>query len=298
VCDADALALEKPSDVTRLTPADFAISDGHYGRTTAIYQCRSCGFLQCAETQDVVSYYQELEDPAYVESGPERAMQARGLLRLISRLLERSLGGLRLLDVGAGGGFLVEEARAIGVRAEGVEPSAWLCAQARGRGLPVHHGLLPHPDIRGPFDLVTLVDVIEHAPDPVHLLRQAAAAVKPGGFVVVVTPDVTSLAARLLGWRWWHFRVAHVGYFSPQTLERLLKRAGLASFRSARPGWVLPLSYLLERVESYLPRAIRLPRARRLTSISIPFNLRDSILVCARPTTGSAVSDPPAAGHA
>jgi len=295
VCDADALGLKKPSAVTHLTPADFAITDSHYGRTTAIYQCRSCGFLQCAEMQDVASYYQGLEDPAYVESGPERAMHARRLLRLISRLLGRSLAGLRLLDVGAGGGFLVEEARAIGLRAEGVEPSAWLCAQARSRGLPVHHGLLPHPDIGGHFDLVTLVDVIEHAPDPVHLLRQAAAAVEPGGCVVVVTPDVTSVAARLLGWRWWHFRVAHVGYFSPRTLGRLLDRAGLASFRSARPGWVLPLSYLLERVESYLPRAIRFPRARCLTSISIPFNLRDSIMVCARPTPGSSVSNPAAA---
>jgi SAM-dependent methyltransferase len=285
VCDADALALRKPSDVTHLTSADFAISDGRYGRTTAIYQCRSCGFLQCAETREVDSYYRELEDPAYVDSGPERSMQARRLLQLISRLLGRSLSGWRLLDIGAGGGFLVEEARAIGAHAEGVEPSAWLCARARGRGLPVHHGLLPHPDVRGHFDLVTLVDVIEHAPEPLDLLRQAAAAVKPGGFVILVTPDVTSVAARLLGWRWWHFRVAHVGYFSPLTLERLLRRAGLASFRSARPGWVLPLSYLLERVESYLPRGIRLPGARRLTSISIPFNLRDSILVCARPVS-------------
>jgi SAM-dependent methyltransferase len=286
VCDADALALKKPSDVTHLTPTDFAISDGRYGRTTAIYQCRTCGFLQCAETQDVVSYYRGLEDPAYFDSGPERAMQARRFLQRVSRLLGSDLTGRRLLDIGAGGGFLVEEARALGVRAEGVEPSAWLCAQARGRGLPVHQGVLPHPDIRGHFDLVTLVDVIEHAPDPINLLRQAAAVLGPGGSVIVVTPDVTSVAARLLGWRWWHFRVAHVGYFSPLTLERLLRRAGLASFRSARPGWVLPLSYLLERVEAYLPRGIRLPRARRVTSIPIPFNLRDSIMVCARAEPG------------
>jgi SAM-dependent methyltransferase len=282
VCNAEGLVLKKVSDVTDMQPADFAISDAHYGRTAAVYACPACGFLLCADVRDVAPYYQDLEDPAYIESRPERLLQARRLLRNMARLMERELTGLRLLDVGAGSGPLVEEALAIGVRAEGVEPSTWLCARATERGLPVHEGVLPHPDVHGPFDIVTLIDVIEHTSDPLNLLRQASAMLAPSGVVVLVTPDVKSVAARLLGWQWWHFRVAHVGYFSKDTLTRLGERAGLTITATIRPSWVLPLSYLLERTARYLPMVGRLARARWTASIAVPFNLRDSILVIGR----------------
>jgi SAM-dependent methyltransferase len=282
VCDAAGLTLRKRSDVERVTPGDFAISDARYGRTAAIYQCRRCGFLQCADLSDVVAQYENLEDPGYEASRPQRVLQARGLLETIRRVLGRDLRDLRLLDVGAGSGPLVEEALAWGIQAEGVEPSAWLGARAASRGLPVHQGTLPHANVRGSFDIVTLIDVIEHALRPLDLLRAAAACARPGGLVVLVTPDVRSLPARVMGWRWWHYRVAHVGYFSPETLDRLVRRAGLDPYATVRPGWVLPLSYLLERVEQYLPSFIRVPRGAWMSRMAVPFNLRDSLMVFAR----------------
>ena len=279
VCDSDALVLKKPSDIETFRPEDFAISDAHYGRTAAVYRCESCGFLECADMRDVVPYYQALEDHSYVDSRPERLLQSRRLLQSVTRLWGRRLSGLRLLDVGAGSGPLVEEALALGARAEGIEPSLWLRAHAVERGLRVHQGVLPHPDITGRFDVVTLVDVIEHTTDPLSLLQHASAVLETGGVLVIVTPDVRSAAARVLGWRWWHYRTAHVGYFSRATLSRLCARAGLKAGASTRPGWVLPLPYLLERVERYLP--FRLPRVRRFSSVAVPFNLRDSILLVA-----------------
>ncbi|MGE3274348.1 MAG: class I SAM-dependent methyltransferase [Vicinamibacterales bacterium] len=280
VCGSPDLTRRKASDVTDITSADFAISDAHYGRTAAIDACGACGFLQCSDMAAVVPYYEDLEDPAYLASRRERLLQSRRLLRAIGRLAGRELAGLRLLDVGAGSGPLVEEAGRLGMRAEGVEPSRWLCGHAREAGLAVHHGVLPHPDLVGPYDLVTLVDVIEHTTDPLQLLREAAALLAPDGRLVIVTPDVSSLAARLLGWRWWHFRLAHVGYFSTSTLERLCVRAGIAPAGRTRPDWVLPLSYLLERLERYVP--VRLPRLAWLDRAAVPFNLRDSILMLAR----------------
>ena len=280
VCDSDALTLVKPSDLDTMRPEDFAISDAHYGRTAAIYRCAGCGFLECADLREVVQFYEALEDTAYVDSRPERLLQARRLLRAVERLSGRSLAGTRLLDVGAGSGPLVEEALAYGVRAEGIEPSRWLQAHARRLGLPVHHGVLPHAAVTGEFDVVALIDVIEHTPDPRGLLQQALALLAPGGVLVVVTPDVSSLAAKAMGWRWWHFRLAHVGYFSTATLEALTARLGLVTVAQARPGWVLPLPYLVERLERYLP--FRLPRLSALATMAVPFNLRDSILLVAR----------------
>ena len=70
-----------------------------------------------------------------------------------------------------------------------------------------------------------------------------------------------------MGWRWWHFRVAHVGYFSHATLDGSGARR-LTPVAPRRPGWVLPLSYLLERLERYLPSSGCLSRARWIASIA------------------------------
>ncbi len=280
VCGAQALVLKRQSTTGVMRSEDFAISDSHYGRTAAVYQCAGCGFLECPDVPDVVPFYEDLEDPAYVESRPSRVLQSRALLRTIARLTGQRLEGLRLLDIGAGSGPLVEAALAMGVRAEGVEPSRWLCEYARRSGLPVHHGVLPHPEAPGPFDVVSLIDVIEHTTSPLDMLGRAVEVLAPGGVVVIVTPDVSSIAASLLGWRWWHYRTAHVGYFNRRTLARLCTRAGLTAGPSVRPGWVLPLSYLVARVGRYLP--FRLPTGALFGSIAVPFNLGDSILLVAR----------------
>ena len=134
-----------------------------------------------------------------------------------------------------------------------VEPSAALSAEAREQGLEVLTGVLPHPEIADRrFDAVTLVDVIEHVPDPVELLRLARLQVAPGGCVFVVTPDIASLAARALGRRWWHLRLADVVYFTRATLTRALDAAGFVPEAWWRPGWVFEVGYLTERLGEYV----------------------------------------------
>jgi SAM-dependent methyltransferase len=279
ICGSSRLALEKAGDfVGDLTSDSFAITDAHYGQTAAIYRCEDCGFLECPDLADALKYYEALEDPAYEEGRRERRLQMSRLLRGIHR--ERPGG--RLLDVGAGSGMLVEEARLLGFEAEGIEPSRWLQERAAERGLPVHLGTLPSPAVRPPYDVVTLIDVIEHVSDPVGLLREAAGHLAPEGLVAVVTPDVGSLAARLFGRRWWHFRVAHIGYFSRATLESTLGAAGLEVLRLSRPAWYFGADYLLKRLSAYLPGGLRLPAPGAVRRLTLPLNLRDSFLALCR----------------
>jgi hypothetical protein len=146
---------------------------------------------------------------------------------------------------------------------------------------------LPLPGLDGrQFDVVTLVDVVEHVADPVALLRTARAHVAPDGAVLVVTPDIASVAARALGKRWWHLRLAHVGYFDRATLTDALTRAGLVPVRWWRPGWVFEVGYLAERLSTYMPPVERLvDRAGDAPVLhrTIPLNPRDSLAVIARP---------------
>ena len=131
---------------------------------------------------------------------------------------------------------------------------------------------------------MTLVDVVEHVGDPVALLR-ACRGHGSGGHLLVVTPDAASVAARWLGRRWWHLRLAHVGYFTRPTLTDALARAGLVAERWWRPGWVFEVGYLVERVGSYAPPAAlgRPPHGKTSgPRRTVPLNLYDSLAVIVR----------------
>jgi SAM-dependent methyltransferase len=284
VCGGSTLFLRKPANYAGvLDSRAFAITDSNYGATAAIYACAACGFLQCADLDDVTRYYEGLEDEDYDLSRMQRGLQLRRILEYLRRFSPRG----RLLDIGAASGILVEEARALGYEAEGVEPSRWLQRRAAQRGLTVRQGVFPHPECRGPYDVVTLIDVIEHVTNPVALLAAIRPALAPDGVLAVVTPDVRSVAARVFGWRWWHFRVAHVGYFDRRTLELAARRGGFAPVAFERPGWYFPGDYLWERAWRLAGRA---PAAAPsfLKRLTIPLNLYDSWLAVLRPTTEAA----------
>ncbi len=276
VCGSTKLRLVKPSNISAPLNSDwFKITDLHYGVTGDIFQCSSCGFMECPTIGEVIGFYQELNDPDYEKGRNERALQMSKVLKFVQQY--RTYG--RLLDIGAGTGVLVEEALNLGFQAEGVEPSEWLQQQACKRGLPVFRGTVPHAEITGPYDVVTLIDVIEHVDSPIEILEHLHNLMAEEGRGVIVTPDVSSWAARILGWKWWHFRVAHIGYFNRQTLLRALKKVNLYPLAIRRAGWVFTGDYLFDRIKTYLPAFLRIRTPRFLGRVQVPVNLLDSFMI-------------------
>jgi SAM-dependent methyltransferase len=281
---------------SRLAPDDLRITDSRYGVTLALRRCEACGFVFAepdADLSRLTQLYEDLDDPEYDDTAEPRALQMRWLLRETRRHAPQARS---VLDVGAGTGLLVAEATAAGLDAVGVEPSRALVDAGRAHGRDgLVQGSLPRPELAGRlFDLVFLVDVIEHVADPVELLGQCADRVAPGGLLVVVTPDLQSVPARLLGRRWWHLRVAHVGYFARASLTRAAARIGFAPAAWTRARWFFRVSYLAERAARYLPvgwinrLAEKVGALRALYDLVIPLNLHDSWVVVLRrerPTT-------------
>jgi len=263
-----------PGDVV---PAHFKVTDSSYGTTYAIECCAGCGFMQ-SNCKDVLSYYQLMEDPEYDSGRSARIKQFKDILQELSRW---TTGG-RLLDVGAGTGIMVEQALARGYRAEGIEPSEWMALQAEKRGLPVITGGLPDARVNGEYGSITLLDVIEHVSDPAGLLTDIHHLLGPDGYLLVTTPDVSSLAARLMGKRWWHFRVAHISYFTPGTIELLLERCGFEVVKCKRTGWYFELSYLVERLLTFIPAVASFPLPKMISEAIVPLNLYDSMLLICR----------------
>ncbi len=158
---------------------------------------------------------------------------------------------MRLLDVGCGRGDYLALMREAGWHTAGVEPSAAAVAVARERGLAVVHGTLPdagYPDAS--FDVVTFADVLEHVPDPLETLVEAARVLKLGGQVLIFAPNVKSWECRLFGPHWFSLDAPrHLSHFAPATLAALLARAGLevesVRFRSKAFVWCYSLGNAL-----------------------------------------------------
>ena len=157
----------------------------------------------------------------------------RAFLREIVRLRR----GGRLLDVGCATGFLLEVAQQQGFEPFGLDPNPDAVRIAKqGFGERVQQGELDAAAFPGvTFDAVTLIDVLEHVPDPAALLAIVYERLAPGGVLAAVLPNAASLTHRLLGSRWPHYAPEHLFFWTPAALERQLVAAGFG-VREIRTG--------------------------------------------------------------
>ncbi|MGZ8463014.1 MAG: class I SAM-dependent methyltransferase [Candidatus Deferrimicrobiaceae bacterium] len=135
----------------------------------------------------------------------------------------------RLLDIGCGNGDFLARMRGKGWEVEGLEVDSEAVKSARSRhGLTIHHGALETwklPD--GSFDAITANHVIEHVHDPIALIRECLRVLKPGGVLVLATPNINGDAHRVFGRNWTHLDPPrHLHLFSGTTLKECGTRAG------------------------------------------------------------------------
>lgn len=135
----------------------------------------------------------------------------------------------RVLDVGCGDGRLLASFASRGWEAVGIDPSDTAVNAVRRRGLEVHQGTLAdHPWEPGSFRVVLFQHALEHIPDPMASLGEAARLLEPGGVLVVAVPNWGSWQRRLFAGRWSHLELPrHQQHFSPTALRRAADRVGL-----------------------------------------------------------------------
>ncbi len=151
------------------------------------------------------------------------------------------LGGLRMLDIGCGGGLLCEPLARLGAAVVGADPSAANIAAARlhaqAGGLSIDYRVTAAEalaDAGERFDVVLAMEVVEHVADVGLFVSRCAEMVKPGGLMVAATLNRTlkSFALAIVGAEYvlrWLPRGTHSWdkFVTPAELERALARAGL-----------------------------------------------------------------------
>jgi len=217
-----------------------------------IVRCGHCNALYLnprPEGAELARYY-----PSDYEAFGRRALGSeppwRRALRLYGldkrcRTVTNLMSGGRLLDVGcATGDFLARMRQNGSWQVTGLEMNEAAATQGSHHyGLEIRTGSVDEVEFAPrSFDVVTLWDVIEHLPQPKASLKRIANWLRPGGWVVVRTPDAGSLYARAFG-RYWAGLDAprHLVVFDRSSLNRLAAESGFEVKRV----WTLSGSHAL-----------------------------------------------------
>ena len=166
------------------------------------------------------------------------------------------------LDVGCGTGEVLGAARSRGWATTGVEPEQSSAAAARARGLDVRATTLERSGLpQRSFDVVSAFHVLEHMPDSRAFLASLRRWARPGGFVVIEVPNWRTVQRRRLRQHWSALRPGeHLVHFTPDTLTRTLRSAGIEPLRTRTPMYLGPP----QSVEHALNDLGRYGRLRRL----------------------------------
>ncbi len=161
----------------------------------------------------------------------------------------------RLLEVGCGLGYFLDQAFEEGFDVSGVEFNPGAVERLRRKfAFPIHEGALESMEVPpGSYDAVAMFDVIEHLRAPFEALDQIHDMLSPGGLLIVSTPDAESATSRLIGSRLEDFRRTreHLVFFGRRTLSETLDEHGFELVALKSIGHTFELRFLLERLALY-----------------------------------------------
>ncbi len=193
-----------------------------------VFRCAACGFqfVHPTPTPAELARYYDQSYAVPLERYARNSARNAGHIADLERW-QPSLG--RLLEVGASYGHSLAAARARGWQPAGVELSPTASRYAREQfGLPVFTAdLLDAPFAERSFDAAIMWHVLEHTHDPSAQVARLFGLLRPGGVLGLRVPNIAGFGARVAGRSWnWMCPPAHLWYFSPQTLPRLLAQHG------------------------------------------------------------------------
>lgn len=241
----------------------------------AVVRCAGCQ-LHLLNPQPSDAELVEIYHPHYsffgAEPGAEacvsRVKQATAA-HYLNLLAAAGVSGGSLLEIGCGDGDFLLQASRRNFPATGIDYSPHSCAKAQaklGAAARIICGEISAvADRRESYDLCVACDVIEHVRQPADFLQTLHGLLRPNGRLFIVTPDLDSLAAKLLRSRWPEFKAEHMYYYTPRTLRRQLAQAGFTDIRLLGGTKMLSVDYVTRHFITYpvsgLTPVLRLLRA-------------------------------------
>lgn len=161
--------------------------------------------------------------------------EANKVVKTVKRLLEGDVH-LRCLDFGSGKGQFLHQAQEAGWTVLGIETAKDRAGFAREKygveviGNPYESGIVGE----GNFDVISLFHVLEHLPQPMHLLQELIQKnLRPGGILVIEVPNLDSWQHALAGDQWMHLDIPkHLSHWNEKLLVEKVETLGFQKVKS------------------------------------------------------------------
>ena len=223
-------------------------------------RCGECGALSIADVPSdrlgeiyPDTYYSFSEGRPSIAERVKQWLDRRMFRRLFAQIKSESLSAL---DVGGGTGWLLTQARAVEPRLKhtavvDIDQKAQEGAEKLGHAF--HFSRIEEFKGDRKYDVILLLNLIEHVDDPVAVLERMRELLAPGGKILAKTPNHDSLDARLFRNRSWggYHCPRHWVIFTPESFAAAIQRAGLKvdriEFTQGAPFWAVSALEWLSR---------------------------------------------------
>lgn len=268
------------------------------GQATAqryLYSKNGCDILQCSECGLGRAHARGFDPEAYYTAeyfsggkpdGYANYLSTESVLRLefacTVDFIRKHCSSGRLLELGCAYGFFLLEARRF-FDVTGIEISEAAAAYCRERDLRVFNGVVDERNFSkiGMMDVIVLLDVVEHLPNPCETLALCARHLTPGGRILITTGDFASRYARLSGKRWRLMTPPqHLWYFTRESIRQMSHPLGLSIESYDHPWKMVPISLISFQFRRML--GISPSRHKPGVAWGLPVNLFDAMRIMLR----------------
>jgi SAM-dependent methyltransferase len=251
----------------RLQPLYDRIEDFEYAvaHNSTLVMCSQCGLVTQSprvEASEIPGLYPN-DYQAYnaAKGGIFGRLKALLIRREARRILAHASGPApRIIEIGCGNGSLL---RAVGTLHPGTELAGvdikdlgvseggrvrFYCGQVEEVALPRDH-----------YDVVFCSNLIEHVSDPMRFLAKIREILKPGGTLMLITPDHLSVDRHVFGRRWGGYHYPrHTFVFNHTNIATILRKAGfdVAKLSGSYSFWGVSVQNVLHKESGRKPRGL------------------------------------------
>jgi SAM-dependent methyltransferase len=214
------------------------LRDGSFGNLTPeshrIYQCAQCRVQRLEESacKDDSFYAGKKYRELLGESSDAEGFWAKHDIhqfRNLSALWPHSIRNRVVADIGCAAGSFLDHLSGLAATSLAVEPCREYHPSLRQRGYEVYDSIInAHKDYQQRVDLAVSLATIEHVEHPFKFISEIRQLLKPGGLLLISTPNRDDILMDLLGddYQRFFYRTVHRWYFDMPSLSNLVQRCG------------------------------------------------------------------------